>query len=323
MTIVTKTINHTELTLRIGKALDGAITLDVLYAAMPYMQESAVRRLISTMCAEGVLLPESLLGTHCKVYLDADGRRRWLRRDPDGSLCMRVVPGRTFIHDRTAALLVAGFGHEFGMEFDRELSAPKCERKPDGFAWISERHALVVEVERMRGRNVHVWQDERINGLIKPGLLSSMIEIMRAQQRPQTDKPSRESLICLPARFVAKLEEQLAPRVQQLGPNQCGWWSVTMEDPWADPIWHAMRGSKRRDLPGLRTIRERLRTPRPSDPPRSRGSLRRDLRTILEKARASTPQSQKPAPSPSRASLRQELRDILERAKKDQNGNKP
>lgn len=256
MTIITKAVERRELTSRICRALDGVVPLDVLYAAMPDVWPSAVRRLLSGLVADGAFVAAYLNGTHGKVWLDATGRRKWLTRDSDGALCTRVVPSRTFTHDRMAALLVGGFGYKHGMEFDRELPSNKCERKPDGIAWIAEHRALVVEVERMRGRNVHVWDDQRKNGLIMPGLLSGMVELLRMQQRQDANKPLCESLVCLPARFIAKLEAQLAPQVQQLGPKPCGWWSVPMENPEADLVWHPVRGDQRRNLAGLKRIKD-------------------------------------------------------------------
>lgn len=321
MISVTKTSDRTELVLRICAALGGAVPLDVLYAAMPDVQESAVRRLLSGLSADNVLVPAFLKGTHGKVWLDAAGRRQWLRPGPNGLLPARVVPGRTFVHDRLAALLVGGLGHEYGMTFDRELLVNKCDRKPDGICWIGEHYALIVEVERMRGRNVHVWDDGRQMGLIKSGLLTGMLEILRLQQRRNRDEPLRESLVCLPARFVRKLVDQLAPKVQELGSRQCGWWSVTLEDPEADLVWHPVRGGERPNIAGLRTIRARLRSARPSRPPPQCRMLPHDLQAIFDKGKAAD-ESKKPTPSPSRGSLRLDLQDILDRAKEAQYGNK-
>jgi hypothetical protein len=289
---LTKTVDRTELVLRICAALGGAVPLDVLYAAMPDVQESAVRRLLSGLVADNVLVAVFLCGTHGKVWLDATGRRQWMLRGPDGILSARVVPGRTFSHDRTAALLVGGLGYKYGMTFDRELPVVKCERKPDGITWIREHYALIVEVERMRGRNVHVWDDEQQNGLRKPGLLSGMVEILRSQQRQEADMPLRESLVCLPARYVVKLVDQLTPQVRLLGPKPCGWWSVNIEDLEADLIWHPVRGDPRPNLPGLKAIRNRLKPapspaqPAPLPPPTPGKFSRRDLQAILDKAKA-------------------------------------
>jgi hypothetical protein len=187
-----------------------------------------------------------------------------------------------------AALLVGGLGYEYGMTFDRELPVIRGERKPDGIAWIGLHHALVVEVERMRGRNVYVWDDEQQHGWVKQGLVSGMVEILRLEQRGNRDAPLRESLVCLPARFVHKLVDHLAPKIQELGSSQCGWWSVTLEDPEADLVWHPVRGGPRPDLPGLRTIRNRLRPqPSPASPAvplgRPARALPKDLEAIFAK----------------------------------------
>lgn len=265
--------------------------MDVLYAAMPGAQPSAIRRLIGSMVRDGALTRASLEGEHCKVWLSADAERRLMRPDQYGFVTLRVVPPRTFVHDKMAALLVSGLGYEFGMHFDREIPSLKGRRKPDGFAWIEPHRALVVEVERLRGRTIHVWDDSlQKSGEIKPGLLNGMVAILRERQKREAGAPIYESLVCLPEGHLKDLEEALAPRVLQLGPASCGWWSVLYDDPDGDLVWHAVRGEARKNLPGIRSIRENFRplasaTPMTTQAP-AEPKWKADILAILHSAKA-------------------------------------
>lgn len=301
---VTKTSARVELVLRIAAALGGVVPLDVVYAALPDVQPSAIRRLFGNLVKANVLTRASLTGEHAKIWLDVDGRHKWMRPDEHGFVPLRILPGRTFVHDRMAALLVCGLGHEFGMTFDRELPSIKGKRKPDGLAWIGQHRALVVEIERMQGRNVHVWDDiQRNTGEIKPGLLTGVTEILRGQQKRDGNAPIYESLVCVRHQHLDTFATALASRAQQLGPAQCGWWSVPYENPEADLMWHAVRGDARKNLPGIKTIRERIRPPITSDlssAPRSpsapRPELMEEIRAILSGAKttASAPPTSPP-----------------------------
>lgn len=232
--------------LAVAHALGGGITMPVIYALRPDVEQNVLRRTVQKMRERGALraVPCSDLGSARRVYLTTrgvDGRASGVQKMLDNNERQNVVLPEKFAHNLIAAQLTFGLG-EAGATTESELWRARAPSSSglvkDGVAEIRPDWRVEIEVEMMVHQSPARWAK-------KGGLVARIAAACRFDNSRPTEVV--EMLVVAPlwlSRFHPDSEVELDAMVRERAAKNfenrkgAGWWFLDLDRLESDPVWH-------------------------------------------------------------------------------------
>ena len=265
--------------LHIADACGGAVTMPVLYAAMPEMNAGNVRRLVSKLVRIRALVPVLLRGAgytshaYLTVQPEVEGHGSGLVRfikdeavrataRSTGKVAGCIFPTARFVHGQIAAEVACGYGVE-AFELEPELWATRGDEVEvgDGHAWPEGDRCLAIEVERMVGQSPHRWM--RKKG--RPGLAHRILPTLFKRRRDWRT----EYLVVAPTSLAKTVPDAAATLLEgvrklagrELAPplENAGFWYLAIDNLLSRPRWCPLIENRQpwRSLDGIATRQKR------------------------------------------------------------------